>query len=134
MTDTYASLRDEYNTRTIRLCSDLFKLTQNANFKRLSDLIQTDMDARQPALVLWKHIDQMKPEHTQNVLEGNRAFFENDSFHDDRAGTLVGEFQGVWKNLSARNQDVVFVKLQNIFRIAEKIKNEFFEDLLREVM
>lgn len=133
-TDTYTSLRDSYNTRTIRLSLDLFKLTQHPNFKRLADLLQTDIDSQQPALILWKHIDQMKPEHIQNVLIGNRKFFEDESFHDERAGTLIGEFQSVWKSLSPQNQDIVFVKLQNIFRIAEKIRNEFYEDILREVM
>jgi hypothetical protein len=134
MTSTYISLRDDYNTRTIRLCSDLFKLTQHQNFKRLADLMQNDMDAQQPVLVLWKHIDQMKPEHIQNVLEGNRSFFESDSFNDERAGSLVGEFQSVWHKLSTQNQQAVFTKLQNIFRIAERIRNEFYEELVGEAV
>ncbi len=134
MTSTYTSLRDDYNARTIRLCSDLFVLTQNQNFKRLSDLMQGDIDSNQPALILWKHIDQMKPEHIQKVLEGDRAFFENESFHDDRAGSMVREFQTVWKELSPTNQNAVFKKLQNIFRIAERIRNDFYDDIVREAI
>jgi hypothetical protein len=130
----YTSLRDDYNARTIRLCSDLFTLTQNQNFKRLADLIQNDIDARQPALILWKHIDQMEPEHIQHVLEGNRTFFEDESFHDERAGSMVREFQNVWKDLSPTNQQAVFKKLQNIFRVAERIRNEFYEDIVGEVI
>lgn len=134
MTTTYPALRDDYNARTIRLCSDLYKLTQKQNFKRLADLIQNDTDAHQPALILWKHLDQMKPEHIQHVLEGNRTFFENESFQDERAGSMVREFQSVWKDLSPQNQNVVFTKLQNIFRLAERIRSEFYEDVLREAV
>lgn len=131
---TYITLRDDYNARTIRLCSDLFKLTQHENFRRLSELIQNDIEALQPALILWKHIDQMKPEHVQNVLEGNKAFFESDSFEDERAGSLVGEFRNVWHKLSAQNQNAVFTKLQNVFRIAERIRNDFYDDLVHEAI
>jgi hypothetical protein len=134
MATTYISLRDDYNARTIRLCSDLFKLTQRENFKRLAELMQNDIEAHQPALILWKHIDQMKSEHIQHVLEGNRAFFENDSFEDERAGSMVREFQTVWHKLSAQNQNAVFTKLQNIFRIAERIRTEFYDDIVNEAV
>jgi len=134
MATTYITLRDDYNARTIRLCSDLFKLTQHQNFKHLADLVQNDIDTHQPALILWKHIDQMKPEHIQNVLEGNRSFFESDSFSDERVGSLVGEFRSVWNKLSVQNQQAVFTKLQNIFRIAERIRNEFYEDIVGEAV
>ena len=135
MTTTYESLRDTYNDRSIKLCSDMFKLSQNANFKRMADLIQHDIDAHQPALILWKHINDMKQEHIQNVLEGNTSFFESDSFHDERAGqSFIHEFQSVWNGLSASNQKAVFTRLQNIFRIAEQVRQSFYERIVAEAI
>ncbi len=133
--ETYESLRDAYNQRTIKLCTDLYRLTNNPNFKRMADLIQHDIDTRQPVLVLWKHIDRMKPEHTSHVLEGNTAFFESDEFTDERAdGSMIREFQTVWKDLSPSNKKTVFTKLQNIFRIAERVRQSFFDAVLAEAV
>ncbi len=133
--ETYESLRDAYNQRTMKLCSDLHRLTNNPNFKRMADLMQHDIDARQPGLILWKHIDQMKQEHISNVLEGNTAFFESNEFSDERAdGSLIREFQSIWKDLSAVNKKVVFTKLQNIFRIAERVRQSYFEAVLADAV
>lgn len=131
----YALLRDEYNKRSIKLCSDLFKLTNNANFKRMCDLLQHDIDAHQPALILWKHINDMKPEHIQNVLEGNTQFFESESFHDERAERgMIHEFRAVWNDLSPANRKTVFTRLQNIFRIAELVRQSFYDEILTEAV
>lgn len=133
--ETYESLRDSYNQRTIKLCSDLHRLTNNPNFKRMVDLIQHDIDARQPGLILWKHIDQMKPEHTSYVLEGNTAFFESDEFNDERTEKgLIHEFQTIWKDLSPANKKIVFTKLQNIFRIVERVRQSFFDAVLADAV
>ncbi len=133
--DTYESLRDEYNKRSIKLCTDLFKLSGNTNFKRICELIQHDIDARQPALILWKHLNEMKTDHIQNVLDGNTQFFESESFQDERAErTIITEFQSVWKDLSPTNQKIVFTRLQNIFRIAEQVRQCFYEQILVEAV
>jgi hypothetical protein len=134
MANTYVALRDDFNSRTLRLCSDLFKLTNNANFQRLSGLITHDIEARQPALILWKHINNVNPEHVQRVLDGDVRFFVDDSFDDERCGSLIQEFRSVWKTMSAANQKIVLVKLQNIFRIAERIRTEFYDDVVRDAV
>jgi len=119
----------------MKLCSDLHKLTNNPNFKRMVDLIHNDIDAHQPALILWKHINDMKTEHISNVLEGNTSFFESESFCDERTDRgMIHEFQSVWKGLSPSNQKAVFTRLQNIFRIAEQVRQSFYEQIVAEAI
>ncbi len=132
MESEFAKLVKEYNERSIKVFRDLFKLTQYDNFNRYASILEHDLESGNDCDMLWKHLQNMSEEYTDRVLQGDRTFFESPSFQDERVEKgLMNDVRVNWSTISQRNQDVIFVKLQNIFRIAEYIRSNYFEILIR---
>lgn len=132
MAQELKQLTKDYNERSIKVFRDLYKLTQNENFNRYVSIIEHDMESGNDYDILWKHLQNMSDEYTERVLQGDRSFFESSNFDDERVEKgLMNDIRQSWSMISPRNQEIVFVKLQNIFRIAEFIRNNHFETLIR---
>ena len=128
-------LVNDYNKRIVSICVNLFELTQNDKFDRFGKIVQHDIDTSNTYEFLWKHIEQMNPEYIQEIISGNRQYFESDQFTDHRVDNgLVSELKNEWSNISTKNQNIIFTKMQNIFKIAEHIRNHYYDELVLHAM
>jgi hypothetical protein len=127
-----AAVRD-YNDRSYKLFTDLFKLTGNETFDRYAQIVLTDRECANETDIIWKHLQKVPEEYTQKILEGDRSFFETHRFERERAteGSFVDALREDFHKLSEKNKHAIFVRVQNIFRVAERIRADFFEDLIR---
>jgi hypothetical protein len=122
----------DYNDRSYKLFVDLFKLTGNDTFNRYAQIVLTDRECGNETDIIWKHLQKVPEEYIQKILEGDRTFFETHQFQDVRAdGSFIDALREDFYKLSEKNKNAVFVRVQNIFRIAERIRADHFEDLIR---
>lgn len=125
----------DYNDRSYKLFCDLFKLTGNETFERYAQIVLSDRECGNETDIIWKHLQKVPEEYTDRILAGDRAFFEassNEEFQTVGAnGSFVEALRTDFHKLSEKNKNAIFVRVQNIFRVAERIRKEFFEDLIR---
>lgn len=128
-----AAVRD-YNDRSYKLFSDLFKLTGNETFERYAQIVLSDRECGNDTDIIWKHLQKVPEEYTVRILAGDRDFFEapsNDFRTVGANGSFVETLRADFHKLSEKNKNAIFVRVQNIFRVAERIRADFFEDLIR---
>jgi hypothetical protein len=122
----------DYNDRSYKLFVDLFKLTGNETFDRYAQIILTDRECGNETDIIWKHLQKVPEGYIQKILGGDRTFFETNQFQDIRAdGSFIDTLREDFNKLSEKNKNAVFVRVQNIFRVAERIRADYFEDLIR---
>lgn len=125
-----SAVRD-YNDRSYKLFCDLFKLTGNETFERYAHIVLSDRECGNDTDIIWKHLQKVPDEYVHKILSGDRAFFESSNEFQQVDGSFVEALRLDFHKLSETNKNAIFVRVQNIFRVAEKIRADFFEELIR---
>lgn len=121
----------DYNDRSYKLFRDLFKLTGNETFERYAQIVLSDRECGNHTDIIWKHLQKVPEEYTHKIISGDRGFFETSDDFQQFDGSFVEALRADFHKLTNTNKNAIFVRVQNIFRIAEKIRTDFFEDLIR---
>ncbi len=123
----------EYNKRIIKICTDMYDLTQNKNYVRFRDLLQCEIESGNPAMYLFKHIEYVEESITTRILDQNDiTFFEDDSLqHQKISFELINDLRSSWSVLSSDNKHTIFKCIQNALKIVRYVQVNCYEDLLR---
>jgi hypothetical protein len=123
----------EYNKRIIKICTDMYDLTQNKNYTRFRDLLQCEIESGNPAMYLFKHTEHVDESITTRILDQNDiTFFEDQSLqHQKISFELLDDLRSSWKMLNNDNKQAIFKCIQNALKIVRYVQQNCFEDLLR---
>jgi hypothetical protein len=123
----------EYNKRIIKICTDMYDLTQNKNYARFRELLQCEIESGNPALYLFKHIEHVDSTITTRILDNNDITFFDDSDvqHDRISFELLSDLRDSWKLLNQQNKENIFKCIQNALKIVRYVQTNCYDDLLR---
>ena len=123
----------EYNKRIIKICTDMYDLTQNKNYVRFRDLLQCEIDSGNPAMYLFKHLEHVDDSITTRILDNNDiTFFEDQSLqHEKISFELLDDLRSSWRLLNHEIKHTIFKCIQNALKIARYVQQNCYEDLLR---
>lgn len=132
-THQYSKAVDEFNKRLVKLSNDLFEITGNERFQNFSEFCTNEFDIGKKTTFVYKFIQKAEPEMYERVLNGDRSVINSDiSANIDLR--IIEELRQIYSSLSQNNQDVIFKYFQQIFKIANYIKNNFYENLLEDFL
>ncbi len=123
----------EYNKRIIKICTDMYELTQNKNFARFRELLQCEIESGNPALYLFKHLEHVDDSITTRIVDHNDISFFDDSSvqHQKISLELLDDLRSAWSILTNDNKETIFKCIQNALKIARYVHQNCYDDLLR---
>ena len=122
----------EYNKRLLKLSNDLFLLTHNNKFKTFTEFIQHELEIGNISLYIFKHIENNDFDVEQRILSNDFSVFQDESIQHNKIDIeLIHELRLEWSNIDSKNQKIIFKSIQNLFTIANYVKNNYYDDLLK---
>ncbi len=121
----------EFNKRLLKLASELYEITGNERFERFVEYVNNELEIGKSTSILYRFIQEAEPEHYARVAQGDRSIINTGTAHNIDLRILT-ELRNVFSDLHLSNQDVVFKYVQQIFKIASFVKENYLPELIRD--
>jgi len=122
----------EYNKRLIKLNNDLFTITNSEKFKTFCDFIQHDLDLGKFSMYIFNHIENNDLDFENRIMNNDFSVFQDKSIQHHKIDIeMIHELQLQWSHIHSNNQKIIFKCIQNLITIANYVKNNYYDELLK---
>lgn len=120
----------------LKLCADFEQLTGNEHSARFRSFVEYHLEQSNtlPSFynILFRHIEHVSPDVFARIERGDMTVLSDESVrHSDVSDDLLKNLRDCWQFVPPTAKSVLFKNVQGIFKIAQFVKTNLYEDLLR---